>query len=174
MAHNESPENIAVVGASKGSIIVSLMTTYGVVKTVSGIILESLKVVEKYYEIKKKAQEVRALKLANDDAEKALEKDAQNEKNTGSERIVAAMIDELGLDPKKEGDKVNELTSAIKKLLDFIVKGGEVDFVVLDDEEEAGGEEGDESGITKGELRVRFHEVRRLEREVKRLEHDDS
>lgn len=171
MAYDQSPEAIAVVGASKGSIIVSLVTAYGIAKTVSGIIFASLKVVEKYYEIKRKAQEVRALEIGNDKAEKELEKAAQAHKDAGVESIVKQTIKELGLDARNEGDKVNELTSATKKLVDFIVKGGEVDFVVPDDEEGEPDSESKDAEV-RSDLRVRFQEVRKLEREVKQLEHE--
>ena len=170
MAHDQAPESIEVVGASKGSIIFSLLTAQVIAGTVSGIILASLKVVEKYYDIKRKAQEVRALEIGNDKAEKALEEAAKKHKEDGVAEIVKNTIEELGLNPKTEGDKVNELSSATKKLVDFISKGGEVDFVVPDDEED-----GDESeyendqASARAHLRVRFQEVRKLEKEVKRL-----
>lgn len=173
MAHDQSPENISVIGAGKGSIIVTLLAAYGIASTVSGIILASLKVVEKYYDIKRKAQEVRALELGNDEAEKALETAASEAKDSGVETIVKKTLGELELDQRNEGDKVNELTSATKKLVDFITKGGEVDFVIPDEEdEEADSSDDAEANVAaKNDLRIRFQEVRKLEREMKRLEH---
>lgn len=170
MANDQSPETISVVGASKGSIVLSLLTTYGIAKTTSGIILAALRVAEKYYDIKRKAQEVRALEIQNNDAEKALEKAAEDHKKSGVEAIVKQTIKELGLKPNTEGDKVNELTSATKKLVEFVTKGGEVDFVNPDTEpEEPGGESG-QANVAGAELRVKFQEVRKLERQVRQLE----
>lgn len=171
MAHGQAPESIEVIGASKGSIIVSLLTAQAIAVTVSGIILAALKVVEKYYDIKRKAQEVRALEIGNDQAEKVLEEAAAKHKEDGVATIVEQTIAELGLNPNKEGDKVAELSSATKKLVDFIAKGGEVDFVVPDEEEPA--DEGDEEReivVERAKLRDIFQEVRKLEKEVKRLE----
>lgn len=174
MAHDQSPESISVIGASKGSIIVSLLTAHAIALTVSGIILASLRVVEKYYDIKRKAQEVRALELGNDEAEKALEAAASEAKDSDVETIVKQTISELGLDRQNEGDKVNELTSATKKLVDFITKGGEVDFVMPNEEEVESSENGKKKITAENDLRIRFQEVRKLEREIKQLVHDRS
>ena len=171
MAHGEAPENISVVGASKGSIIVSLLSAYAIAKTASGIIMEALKVIEKVYDIKKKAQEVKALELANDEAEKSLEEAAETEKQNGVENIINHTIDEIGLDRNKEGDKVNELSSAVRKLVDFVEKGGEVDFVLPDEEEELEEGEADEKVQERERLRVMFKEVRRLEKKIHQLEY---
>lgn len=171
MAHDQAPDSIEVIGASKGSIIVSLLTAQAIAGTVSGIIFAALKVVEKYYDIKRKAQEVRALEIGNDKAEKALEDAAKKHREDGVAAIVEQTVKELGLNPKTEGDKVNELTSATKKLVDFVSKGGEVDFVVPDDEEDDDEFDGDNTTArARADLRVRFQEVRKLEKEVKRLE----
>ncbi len=130
MAHNTAPEGISIVGASKGSVIISLLATYAIAKTTGLIIHEALKVAEKIYAIQKQREEVRALQLANNAAEKALEDAEKLEKKQGVEHIINVAVDQIGLDKKQEGDKVNELSSAIRKLVDFIEKGGEVDFVI--------------------------------------------
>lgn len=170
IAHGQSPEAISVVGASKGSIIVALLTAGEIAATVSGIILSALKVAEKYYDIRRKAQEVRAMELSNDKAEKALEAEAATYKANGVEEIVKATVAELKVE---QGDQVNELTSAVKKLVDFITKGGEVDFVMPSDDGEQAEADADGQDLGRSELRVRFQEVRRLEREVRQLEHHD-
>jgi len=171
MAHGEAPESIRVVGASKGSIIITLLSVYAIAKTTSSIILQALNLIEKVHDIRRKAQEVKALELSNAAAEKALEAAAKAEKDTGVNKIVNTTIREIGLDTDKEGDKVNELTSAVRKLVDFIEKGGEVDFVIPDDSEaEEDGEE-DASAQERQELRVMFKEVRRLENQLRQLEH---
>lgn len=171
MAHGQAPEDIQVVGASKGSVIVSLLSAYPIAKTISAIIMDALKVIEKVYDIKKKAQEVRALQLANDEAERSLNEAAAKEKETGVEAIVTKIIGETGLDRQTEGDKVNELSSAIKKLVDFVEKGGEVDFVLPEEGED---EDVDQNTDEKEALRVMFKEVRRLEKKVHQLEHNDD
>lgn len=171
MAHGQAPEDIQVVGASKGSLIVSLLSAYSIAKTVSSIVMDALKIADKMYEIKKKAQEVRALELKNDEAEKSLMAAAEVEKQNGVEKIIDKNINEIGLDRKAEGDKVNELSSAIKKMVDFIDKGGEIDFVMPDEKETEEGEEPDQNAQERDALRRMFQEVRRLEKKVHQLEH---
>ena len=174
MANGAAPEDIKVVGASKGSIILTLLATYGIARTTSDIILAALKVAEKVYDIKKKAQEVRALKIGNDAAEKALEKAAADTKESGIKTIIADTIKQIGLDKKNEGDKVNALESSISKLVDFIEKGGEVDFVVPEETSSGEVDKDDPDVKARNDLRVIFKEVRVIEKKIQQIEFKDD
>lgn len=174
MANGVAPEDIKVVGASKGSIILTLLATYGIARTTSDIILAALKVAEKVYDIKKKAQEVRALKIGNDAAEKALEKAAADTKESGIKTIIADTIKQIGLDKKNEGDKVNALESSISKLVDFIEKGGEVDFVVPEETSSGEVDKDDPDVKARNDLRVIFKEVRVIEKKIQQIEFKDD
>lgn len=178
MAHGESPEDIKVVGASKGSIIISLLATLAIAKTTSGIIMEALKVAEKVLDIRKKAQEVRALMLANDIvennldvAEKNLNEAALKQKTSGVEAIVKKFIDSLEINTANEGDKVAALDGSVKKLVDFIERGGEVDFVLPDEE---GNTENTDGHDEREGLRVAFKEIRQLEKRMHQIEHEPA
>lgn len=174
MAYGKSPEDISVVGASKGSIIVSLLTDLQIAGTVSVVIYGALKIVEKYYTIKRTIQEVKGLELANKAAEKELEDAAKSHKDEGIKRIVEETIKELGV--KSEGKK-NEISKATKNLVNFIILGGEVDLIIPDEAEDDDEEEGNESSgqrKVRDGLRVQFQKVRKLEKEVKQLEHHSS
>ncbi|NKB31791.1 MAG: hypothetical protein GKR91_01675 [Pseudomonadales bacterium] len=167
MAHGDAPESFEIIGASKGSIILSLVTAYAMAKTTSGIIMEALKVVEKIYDIKELAQRVKHLELSNQDAEKVVNKAATDEKAAGLEHILNSAIAEIGLDKEKQANEITELTKSIKKLVDFLDKGGSVDFVLPDqsaDEDESLEEE-------RKTLESRFQEVRMLEKKLLQLEH---
>lgn len=170
MAHGKAPEDIEVVGASKGSLILSLLSACVIAESISSVIMDALKLIEKVYEIKRKAQEVRALKLENDEAEKALSAAAESARKTGVGIIIEKNIAEIGLDKNAEGDKVKALTGAIEKLVDFIEKGGEVDFVIPDEQEGDQTEEPDHNESERSTLREMFKEVRRLEKKVHQLE----
>lgn len=74
------------------------------------------------------------------------------------------MAQKIGLNGNGEGDKVSALKKAVKNLVEFIEKGGVVDFVAPTSENEA---EEDEYG----ELRVSFEEIRRLEKKLHGIEH---
>lgn len=165
MAHGAAPEDLKVIGASKGSVILTLATTYAIAKTASQIILEALKVIEKVYVIKKTAQEVKQLKLSNQAASDALERAAIEEKDKGKEAILNKVIEQLKLQQANDAETIKTLEKSVKQLVDFIEKGGEVDFVVPD-EAETNTEEGNAEAKTREELRVIFKEVRQIERKI--------
>lgn len=165
MAHDAPPEEIKIIGATKGSIILELAVVASIATTTSGIILAALKVAEKVLDIKNKAEELRGLKLQNAKFAKDLEKEAENEKKAGVEGITSDFARQLKLGG--DGEKVKALDTSVKNLVNFIEKGGVVDFIMPDDEEEP--EEGEER---KNEgLRIAFQEIRQLERKLALLEH---
>lgn len=166
MAHNASPEDVKIIGATKGSVILELAVMASIATTTSGIILAALKVAEKVLDIRKKAEELRGLKLKNDKFAKDLEKEAESEKKSGIEEITSSFVEKLGLKEDGEGDKVKALDVAVKNLVNFIEKGGVVDFIVPEDE---AAEEGEED--KKKELRVAFQQIRQLEKKLALLEH---
>jgi len=163
MAHNSSPEDIKIVGATKGSIIIELAVIASIATTTSGIILAALKVAEKVLDIRKKAEELRGMKLKNDQLAKDLEKEAENEKKDGIKNITHEITLQLNIKKNGEGDKVKALDTSVKNLVNFIEKGGVVDFIVPDENE---GEEDNNS-----ELRVAFQEIRQLEKKLELLEY---
>lgn len=165
MAHNASPEDVKIVGATKGSIILEMAVVASIATTTSGIILAALKVAEKVLDIRNKAEELRGLKLKNDKFAKELEKEADNEKKAGIEEITGSFVKQLGLKENGEGDKIKALDVAVKNLVNFIEKGGVVDFIVPEDEPEEG------EANSKQELRVAFQQIRQLEKKLALLEH---
>lgn len=168
IAHGHTPEDVRVIGATKGSIIIELAVIAGIAATVGKIILEALKVAEKVLEIKKKAEEIKNLKLNNSKLSKELLKEAENEKKIEVENITTAMVKELKINQDGQGDTVNALDKAIKDLVDFIESGGEVDFVIPED-----GTTDDESKSRPdfNGLRITFTEIRQLESKIRLLEH---
>ncbi len=168
MVHNKSPEDVKIVGATKGSIIIELAVIAEIAATTSGIILAALKVAEKVLDIKKKAEEIRGLKLKNDKVSKDLEKEAENEKKDAIKEISANVIAELKLDQNTQGDKITALEKSVKDLVDFIENGGEVDFVIP--EEELDEESGKETNQEYINLKSAFQEIRQLENKIHLLE----
>lgn len=168
MAHGYSPEEIKVIGATKGSIIIELAVFPNIALTVSGIIFAALKVADKVLDLRKKAEEIRGLKLQNDKLSKDIEKEAEKEKNIGLEKIASNIIKKLKLKTDTEGDKVNALTKAVNNLVNFIEKGGEVDFIIPEENVE---EDNKDKKHNYTELRVAFQEIRKLEYKLALLEH---
>ena len=168
MAHNASPEDVKIVGATKGSLIIELATIIKIATTASVIILAALKVAEKVLDIRKKAEEIRNMKLINKKLASNMEKEAENEKTVGIEKISADIIIKLKLKRDSEGDKINALDKAVKNLVSFIESGGEVDFIIPEEEVESDEKEG--ATPNYGNLRVTFQEIRQLETKIKLLE----
>lgn len=162
MAHNAAPEEIKIVGATKGSIIIELALVNGVAVTISQIILAALKVAEKVIDIKTKAEELRRLKMKNEKFAKELDGEAENEKKSGIEEITKEVANTLQLKESEEGEKIKALDRSVKNIVDFIEKGGVIDFVAP----EIGKEDDDNQ-----KLRVAFQEIRRLEAKIALLEH---
>lgn len=166
MVHNASPEDIKIVGATKGSIIIELAVIASIATTTSGIILAALKVAEKVLDIRKKAEELRGIKLKNDKVAKDLEKEADNEKKHGIEQITGDIANKLNINSNGEGDKIKALDTAVKNLVNFIEKGGIVDFLVPDGEDPEDGE-----SDNNAELKIAFQEIRQLEKKIELLEY---
>lgn len=165
MAHNASPEDVRIIGATKGSIILELLVAHKIAITTSGIILAALAVADKVMDIRKKAEEVRGLKLNNDKIAKELEEAAEKEKEEGIDAIGKEIVAKLGINPKNEGDKVKFLENAVKHLVGFVEEGGDVDFILPRDTEES------EHSQNNRELRIAFEEIRRIEHKLTLIEH---
>ena len=166
MAHDLSPEDIKIVGATKGSIIMELAVVASVATTTSGIILAALKVAEKVLDILNLAEELKSKKLKNTKLVKDMQKEAENEKKDGIEEITNNIAEKLGIKHNGEGDKIKALDTAVKNLVNFIEKGGVVDFVVPEEEELEEGKEDQHE-----DLRMAFNEIRKLEKKIELLEH---
>lgn len=166
MANNLSPEDVKVVGATKGSIVIEFAVVAKIATSATGIILGALKVADKVLDLRKKAEEIRGLKLQNDKLAADIANEADNEKKAGIEVITNEIVVKLNLKQDGEGDKIKALNTAVKNLVNFIENGGIVDFVIPEDEAGA-----DESTTKQnGELRVAFQEIRQLEKKVALIE----
>lgn len=172
MAHDATPEDIKIVGAAKGSVILEFLTNPAIATTVGSVIWGALKVAEKVLDIRKKAAEVRNLNLQNKKLSDDLNKAAEEEKENGIKEIIDEQNKELSL-KSSDGDKITALNKSITKLVDFIEKGGEVDFVIPD-EEESDDEESDNPAVNSEftQLRTVFEEIKLLEQKIQLLENN--
>ena len=169
IVHNATPEDVKIIGATSGSIIIELVTLPTIAATAATVIYSALKLAEKILEIKKKAEEIKNLQLQNKKLAIDLEKEAEKEKKAGIEKISGVISGELNLDNENEGDKVNALEKAIKRLVNFIDYGGEVDFV-LPESENGNEDEGDVSTSEYKKLKNSIQEIRLLENKLRLLE----
>lgn len=171
MAKGMSPEDFKVVGALKGSVIIDLAVVVGLAKSVSFILLRSLKVAERFIEVLLKVEELKAMKLKNKAAEEALLQEADVIRNEGTKSILEGCIKELKLNKKSDGDKITALKKSIDKLLNFTNNGGVVDIVQPEEDEQDVDQENDSNLRREVErLKSDMSEIRKLENKIKLLE----
>lgn len=170
LAHNQAPEDVKVVGAKKGSIVIELAVAYAIAKTTGKIILFALQVAEKVITIKKQAAEIRHLELKNEQIATQLEQEAVDLVEEKKQSITILIFEELGINDDADGEKRSALEKAIKKLIDFIERGGDVDCVLPEEIEE------EEDGVNAEDIKAirdEFKEIRLLEEKINQLEHKE-
>lgn len=170
MAHGAVPEDIRVIGASRGSVILELVTSPIIAKTISSIILEALKVADKIQDIRKKAAEVEGLRLQNKRLAQEIKEAAEQEKERGVKELVDNQSKAL-IRKKEDGDKAVALEKAIRTLVDFIDGGGEIDFVVPEAKE---GDASSQEESIYSKIRSTAQEIRKLEDHLLLLENHVS
>ena len=169
IAHNATPEQVKVVGATSGSIVIEMATLASIAGTVAGIIFSALKLAEKVLDIKKKAEEIKNLQLQNKKLANDLVKEAENEKEEGIKNISLEIIGELNINKSNDGEKINALDRSIKLLVNFIESGGEVDFILPENDE--GEDENEEDKPTDyKKLKDNIEQIHLLESKLKLLE----
>lgn len=168
MLHGEKPEKVRVVGATSGSIILMLATPYAITKTITLMLTDILKVAEHVLRIRKAAEEIRSLKIKNDAAQKALSDEVEQIKKEAVVEIVAAVMARFDGAVKSTGEVQNALEKSVERLLEFSQKGGEVDFVVQEPEDDTS----EDLVKSQAEIRSAVEEVRRIENTMKQLELD--
>ncbi|ABD81600.1 hypothetical protein [Saccharophagus degradans] len=165
MAHGYAPEDVKVVGAQKGSIIIELAVIAAIATTTSTIILSALKVADRVLTIRKKAEEIKALKLGNQKLEAELSKEADKEKKEGLESITKEISVNLNINQNGDGEKFKVLEKSVKNLIEFVEKGGEVDFY---------SPESSEDNQDVEQMKVNFAEIKKLEKRVLAIESKSS
>jgi len=171
MAHNAAPEDIRIIGATKGSVTIELATSPEIAITTSMIILFALELAQKILDIRKKAEEIKNLQLQNKQLAKDIKKEATKAKQAGVDQICERLMVELTIEKDGNGDKAIALDKAVKDLIDFIEFGGEVDFIVPDENDDEDNEEGEEVSRPEYEkLRNTITDIRLLEDKLKLLE----
>ena len=160
------PEDIKIIGASRGSIIFDLLLSLHVAKLLNKIISSLLKNTKTLYEIKKIQQEIRGLEIDTEIKKNLLEQFHEN-KESEENKIVEETVEQTTKSRKTSPDKKAELRRAVQLLFKFLEDGGNIDFVLPRKEE---GEEGE--GAEDDEL-LNFNnnvqETRSLMEDMKRI-----
>ena len=168
-ANGETAEDVAIVGAASGSVVLDLGVSMNVATTASDIILSAMQLREKVQDINQKAEELRRLQLNNNKLILDLEREAEHAGRNGAETISAAVIKKLGLRKNGEGDKITALMKSVKHLIHFIDIGGDVDFVMpfARDAQQAS-----DPGVQ--ELHDLFLKIQQLKKKLHQQQRDDT
>lgn len=173
MANSMAPEDIRITGASKGSVILVMAGAYVIVKTLSMIMLEFLKVAEQTYKVRTMAEELRKLQLQNNETIQRLEEDAKTIRDKGISKIADKMTMQCQLDKPGDGDKALALKKSIETIANFIDKGGEIDIVLPEDSEQDEDDEQAPIDPDKTLIRNMLSEIRALDSKVRMIEHKE-
>lgn len=177
MAHDAPPEDVKVVGATRGSVVIELMAVAAIATTTSVILVRAMNVGEKVLDLKLKAAELRNYQLQNEKLAAEIEAEAEAQKTVGIERISEELANELGLKEGNQGEKSNALKNSVKLLVSFVQSGGGIDFVIPEEEQPEVGEDGEDVEVIESkydQLRFNYQEIRRLEGSVKLLGSGDE
>jgi len=175
MAVGAAPEDIRVVGANKGSLVIVLATVYGIAQVVATVLLKSLEVAEKVLNLQKMGQEVKNLGLTNTKLEKEILASTEAERKAGIEAISRDVTVELSVTRQLDGEQQSTLENSVKKLISFIEKGGQVDLVLpVESKDEGKAEELSSDGQKIRRLRDDVQRIRAIESEMKMLDHDSE
>jgi hypothetical protein len=138
MACDESPEDVKVIGAATGSLILILAGTAAFTALLAQISKHITTAAKDIIGVRMEVENLRQKKLLTKGMEAELKK-IEKEKTDGAITTIEKLLE--GKVKVQVGDVSVALTSSIKKLLTFSEKGGTVDFVAPEDEAEP--EDGD-------------------------------
>ncbi len=144
MACEEKPEDVKVIGAATGSIILILAGTAAFTALLAQISTHITSAAKEIIGVRMEVENLRQKKLLTKAMEvelKKIEKEKTDSAVATIEKLLEAKI------KSEDGDVSVALTSSIKKLLTFSEKGGTVDFVAPEDEQEIEGREADDPGL---------------------------
>lgn len=174
----ETPHNVKVVGASRGSILVWIGGTMLFVsflahmsRKVSEIVLNGLQVAEAIEDLRHK-------KISNAAIEKAM-RDQQKEREDNIERELIDELKQKAVEFQPEHEA--HLKAAVKKFINFNKKGGVVDYIEPSREEgDTGGDDENDTApenpaaaVTQ-ELRELISEIRSMKSQAYLIEHKED
>lgn len=172
IANGQTPEDIRVVGGARGSLIIELAILATTAVPIAKAINLTLDSMVKYKDYQLRANEVRRLKGDNPRLEEEFEEDAKrweqralDLKKETAEEITEKIKQHLS---DYREDNQAELGKAVRTLVDFISKGGDVDCVITEEVEEKEFAEGISEALRL--LRADFNHIRDL-KETLLLEH---
>jgi len=135
LAIDSKPEDYKLVGATTGSLIALFASDPVNVAAIVLAVERAFSFANNVLDFKLKIKELKNSPFKTDEVIKAIEASLKNERENAPDIVASEIEAELGLD-KNDGERKTALRKSLKKMFDFFEKGGEVDFVVPEDEAE--------------------------------------
>jgi hypothetical protein len=153
-----------VISAERGSLVLTLTFSTGIILGLVRASDKVLDVILKGYEIKKKALELKQMKLAAiDDAIKILEKQAKLNVTSEANTITQELLGEYNWDPQDElyNETKAAVSQAVSRIIRFQNAGGKIDSKLHQQTEE--------QKVQTESLKTKNIKFLKVEDEVKRL-----
>lgn len=170
--NNEAPEATKVISATKGSIILTLAATAGVTALLAKIAKDIATTAKEILEVEHLREDLKQKKMLTKVMADELDRLAKEKKDNTVKEIVGEFERVMA---SGAGDKLAALTKSVEKLLAFSERGGTVDFVMPENDDEDEGEDEAQAAapasLTAAKKAIRdYQEVRE---QVKLLSHHD-
>jgi hypothetical protein len=165
---DEAPESTKIVGASNGSIILTLATTYGVVKIFALIAREVTNTLLTAVQLADTIEDLRAKRFLNREIEKSLRQQQKQNESEGVQKSLDAIKTANLVDGGIDGEKETALRRSIEKFYNFSNKGGDVDFISPPTD---GGTTDEESKEEAVDVALIISEISRLRSDIRLLEY---
>ncbi|MEO1420842.1 MAG: hypothetical protein AAFU66_07815 [Pseudomonadota bacterium] len=151
-AVGERPQDIKIVGASSGSILLTLAASAAATGLLALISKHGSRIASDFIEVAETIEDLRHKKAINAEIEEQMRQLLSQRK----EKIVDDTLDEIQeqIGKKVDAEVKGKLKLSVEKLLDFRQRGGDVDF--------AAGRESSESEEEKNELDGPLREVGKI------------
>lgn len=164
--HGSTPEQVEVVTAETGSIMISFLLAVPVAISISKIVSGALTMTERVIKILQQVEVLRELKLKNKKLHLDLKKEIDEIKRDGITEIHQEII-KGHIAADGDGDVKAAAKLSVSHIVEFLQKGGQIDLLLPSI---------DESELPKAaakqnqQLRETVEQIRKLEQSIKLLE----
>jgi len=172
LVNNKSPEEFRFVGATSGSVIAMFAGDAVTVGAIVFALERGLAFANSVFEFKSNIRSLLNSDFDTEEAVASLNQSLEKQKLKAPDEIVNNIMGEAQKGAL-DGEKRAALKNSVQKLLGFLEKGGEVDFVVPDEtelDEQPTDADYEEAFNQLSEIRSNVERIRETERNIKYLE----
>lgn len=164
----ENDRSFKIESVEKGSLILTLSAVPAIVLCFGKAAEKVLDVVKKYYEVKIKAAELKALKMpALDQLITDLDNQSNIDVTKEADNISNELIQETsGDDEEVQGDVTNAVNNAIKEMIKFTNKGGKLEIKLI--------ASNDEQKQVEMNLNIKYREIKQIKTKISEIEGSEN